>query len=80
MIIKFNLIRLSFLKHFHNYFDSEWSYTKLKLPDKNAKVAFDPLGKGIFAVSTKGQYYLISYDQDSEGKLLKTNSISSRLF
>jgi len=72
--------KLSFLRVVHHYFDSEWSYSQFRLPDKNAKIVFVPQQKQIIALSPKGQYYIVSYDQAAQGKVLHTKSFSSRLF
>jgi len=70
------------LKVVNKYFDSEWSFCQFKLPDKNSRVAFlnhQGDGKLIAAISPKGQYYVISYENPSQPKVIGTKSFTSKI-
>jgi len=76
--------RLSFLKVVNKYFDSEWSFCQFKLPDKNSKVTFltnqdSDNDKLIAAISPKGQYYIISFENPSQPKVVGTKSFTSKI-
>ena len=59
------MYRFSFLKVVHPYFDSEWSYSHIKLPNKKSNLIFLNKGgeKHIIVISYDGFYYLLSYEE-----------------
>lgn len=68
------------MKIVHPYFDSEWSYSQLKLPDENAKVCFvNQAGeKKIIALARDGRYYVISFEKDKQGQVLQENYYAAK--
>ncbi len=54
--------RLSFLKVVHPYFDSEWSYAKVNLAERIAKVAFLGRDKKCAIITQEGIYYEVSFE------------------
>jgi len=74
--------KLSFLKVVNKYFDSEWSFCQFKLPDKSSKVAFlnhHDNEKLIAAISPRGQYYIISYENPNQPKVVVIKSFTSKI-
>jgi len=59
------MYRFSFLKVVHPYFDSEWSYSHIKLPNKKSTLVLQNKDgeKNIIVVTYDGFYYLISYEE-----------------
>jgi len=57
--------KFSFLKVVHSYFDSEWSYSHVKLPHKKSTIVLqnNEKEKNIIVISYDGYYYLISYEE-----------------
>ena len=59
------------MKMAFSYFDSEWSFAQLRVPDTKAKVAFNTEPNKLVVASCEGNYYLASFDPINGGECLK---------
>jgi len=66
--IKNKTSKLSFMKVFHHYFGSEWSYSHVKkLSEKKTKVIFGPEEKQIIVIGYDGKYHCIAFESKENG-------------
>ena len=59
--------KLSILKVFNSYFDSEWSFAQYKCQDKRTKVAFLSDPHNLAIASTEGRVYIVEFDGEKGG-------------
>lgn len=59
--------KFSFFKDLIPFLNSEWSYDKFRLQDKNAKLAFGMEPNQLIAITYEGNYYLANFQSKTEG-------------
>jgi len=74
--VKNKTSKLAFMKVFHHYFGSEWSYSHLKkISEKKTKVIFGPEEKQIIVIGYDGKYHCVAFESKENGgnKILQTS-------
>ncbi len=82
--------KLSFMKIFNSYFDSERSLAQFKQSDCKTRVAFGPEPNTIIILSYDGNYYMLEFDPNSkngsecvkkfEGKMVGSSTYQNENF
>jgi WD40 repeat protein len=62
--------KLSFMKVFSSYFDSEWSFAQFKVQDRKTRLAFGQ-ENSVYIAGYDGHFYSINYDLVNGGECLK---------
>lgn len=63
--------KLSFMKVFSSYFDSEWSFAQFKATDRRSKLAFGQDTNSLYIIGHDGNFYMVTYDPVNGGECLK---------
>ena len=61
-----------FMKKFSKYFDSEWSFSKFRVPDTKPLCTFDQ-DENLIVISAEGQYYRATFDKVNGGDCEKVS-------
>ena len=64
------------MKFVSDYFDAEWSFAQIRIPDKKTKIAFCPEQPNcIVIVSYEGNYYKVDFDPVKGGETKETKPL-----